>query len=274
MGSAESQRRKKLVERAWLDRLMRSLGERIDEDPIEGERPDFSYVTPKLGVEVTELMLQELKRDQSEALLVLRRAAVMAKGRGAPSAAVRVEFSITPITKTRREALAHELSDLATQMLRASTSSSALEVRRSSLCDTLPPEVDSLRVHALRDLKGIHDWSAPSAAWLQAPQKDQLQAVLQSKSCELDQYREQHHSYWLIVAIPAGEHAPTDLGVDREGFQRLRFWSNFDRTFLMQAFSDELLELEYEAQDLQGSGGSWRPCASTTSKGQTELPSD
>lgn len=198
-----------------------------------------------IGIEVTELhqrphrektprRIQESERDS-----IVGQARELAVDRRLPPVDVAVYFSDAhPVLKRNRREVAGALVSLVAAHL---------------------PDADGIRVvrpweagEVLRSVRYVHIWRAsvlsrhhwavPDGGAVQEDFVDELQTVLDAKNLLYASYRLKCDGCWLLIvasgARPSGAFEPSDATKSHV------YRSRFDRTFFMEAFKGQVLELK------------------------------
>jgi hypothetical protein len=233
-----------------VEQLQRVLAGRLPGTLEGADEPDVIVVdrAHRVGVEVTELHQRSearrspARQQESERAGIVCRAQALAAESGVPIVNVSVHFKDSPtIGKKDRDRIAISLVHVVTANIPELESSLSLELWRDGL-DL--PWVRAIRIYRTAVLICHHWWSSESG-WVQMDFTHELQEAIDEKNIKHARYLQHCDECWLLVIASGGR--PSGLFELSVETRTHVYRSAFAKTFFMEVFGEELVELSTTA---------------------------
>jgi hypothetical protein len=245
-----TQQRKKDQELHYVEVFRRAFpafpgGELLaDEDQ---ERPDIivAGAQGRLGIEVTRILHEPLKRTESESEAMVSAACSIYEERNLPNLHLGVFLSAqTPFNKQNRKALATALADLVTANIPAPNGITEPENDWGN-ASAFPFEIRSVLIWRPPSLSR-NCWTVASFGWIRENFAQTLQETIAKKEARILGYDTGCDALWLLIV---GENSsPSAFFNPSESTLSHPYVSSFDRVFFLELFQAKASELRIAKQ--------------------------
>ena len=218
-------------------------GEIIADD--KQERPDAIVVTPKgkIGIEITSLYDNELKRKESECEKAVLAARKLYESQNLPALHVSVHIGgENSFNRANRNKFATAIASLVKANIPAPGKYVAVENDFNNQA-RFPYEIDSIYIfqYAWED---NNLWTAPSAGFYRQDFAEELQRVIATKDSKLAGYAPSCAEQWLLVVAENG--SPSTFFDPSSKTLSHTYRTKFNRIFIMELFKLKVEELKIE----------------------------
>jgi hypothetical protein len=208
----------------------------------EQERPDLILKTAdrKIGIEVTRILHEELRRGESECERMVAAARAIYEQRNLPNLHVAVHVGRNePFNMANRPRFASTLANLVAANIPGSNG--LLEVQNDwSDAEVFPYEIDSILI--LRNpVLTVNHWNAGQAGFILENFIEALQRVLDSKESRFVGYDTSCDEQWLLIVAENG--SPSAAFDPSTATLAHSYTSSFDRVFFLDLFKSNVREL-------------------------------
>jgi hypothetical protein len=234
-----------------VEQMRQRLGGQPEGTLEASDEPDVCVVGSerRVGVEVTELHQRPRPGEpprrllESERSRIVALAGALAQSAGIPPLHVAVHFNDrVGVEKHDRDLIAKTLLAVIAENIPGIDQSITIEMwRRPS--DSLP-EVRLVRIYRVAALTK-HHWAVPDSGWVQTDFVTELQQAIDSKNRRYATYRRRCDECWLLITASGGR--PSGLFEPSLETKSQVYRSSFAKTFFMEVFSQELVELNTTA---------------------------
>jgi len=229
----------KELERSFLEQLRDLVGDFPRGPLIPGETPDFriDLGAEILGIEVTRLMDESERRDESEWDSIVREAGALART-CLPAVDVAVGFrSGARVDKRNRKVIAAALVQAVSERLPVPSEHLTIF---NDWRGSLPECVHCIDIHRSERLSG-HVWSVLDGGMGRTECHSEIQSRISHKEKKLPKCLEACSRCWLLVVTPKDE--PSSF-FEPDGLTRTTVYSSaYERVFFLDAFSNRFFEL-------------------------------
>jgi hypothetical protein len=208
------------------------------------ERPDVIVKNSrkKIGIEVTCIHTQELKREESEIEAVISEARCIYEKLNLPKL---LQVSVIVgngkvFNRKNRSVLASAIAKLVSDNVPSQDGPVELENDWNNQ-EVFPFEINAIHIYRLS--KATQSlWTAPSVGFFREDFVDELQQIISGKEELLPGYDPDCTEHWLLVV---GENGSASTFFDPSEFTlNHHYESSFKRAFFMDSFSRKLFELK------------------------------
>jgi hypothetical protein len=215
------------------------------------ERPDIVVKGPngKTGIEITRILHQDLRREESECEALVSAARNLYEKRNLPHLQVSIHFgSEKPFSRSNRPVFASTIADLVAANV-PEARNGLVEIQNDwDNPQTYPYEVGSILILRNPVLTGNY-WSAGQAGWISEDFVPELQKVIGTKEACLRGYDATCDALWLLIVAdnggPSGFFDPSPTTLAHE------YTSSFDRVFFLRPFSRKVCQLKIRKKRLE-----------------------
>jgi hypothetical protein len=216
-------------------------GELIEDE--NQEKPDVVAVTSegKIGIEVTSLHIDELKREESESEQVVAEARRIYEMRSLPALFVSVHAGKrSNFNRKNRGDFANAIAALVSANIPPEGKSIQLD---NDWDDPkgFPFAIDCIHIFRY-SWPDDNSWSAPSAGMYREKFIDELQSVITKKELKLKDYAQDCKQQWLLVV--AENESPSTYFDPSETTINHCYKSSFDKVFLFKPIQARVFDLK------------------------------
>ncbi len=207
------------------------------------ERPDTLVVTAqgKLGIEVTRINTQALKREESEVEAAIDEARSIYEKQNLPSLHVSVHVGDgKTFNRKNRRAFATAIATLVSKNIPTQDSSVFIDNDWAD-SNAFPIEINSINIYRFAKLSRNH-WTRPEAGFFRSEFIAELQNIISGKDKLLTNYNQDCSAHWLLIIAENG--SPSTLFDPSAATLSHLYKSAFSRVFFMDLFSRKLSELK------------------------------
>jgi hypothetical protein len=208
----------------------------------EQERPDAVVATPrgKIGIEITSLYDNELKRKESECEKAVAAARLLYEKQGLPALHVSVHIGgENSFNRASRERFASAIVGLVAANVPPPGKYVALENDFNNP-KQFPYEIDCIHIYRY-SWPDKNNWTAPSAGFYREHFIEELQRVISDKDAKLGGYMPDCKEQWLLV-VAENSSPSTFFDPSKETVSHI-YESAFDKVFVMELFKVKVFEL-------------------------------
>ncbi|HWN08618.1 MAG TPA: hypothetical protein VNO50_04990 [Pyrinomonadaceae bacterium] len=240
---------KKEIERYHLELFRETCPDFPSGTIVDSEEPDFLVEngSATIGIELTEMYREAPESGRpmqaSEKLTdgLVEEARSIHDLRGGPVLTVRAEFDLgSKFGKARRSQVASNLADLVLANCPDIGDEVKLENNYDDL-DVFPEEITRIRIQR-SPYRSRSLWTAPHAAFIPSMDVGILQERIDEKNKRAAVYRKRTSEIWLVVIYNLSLSLASSFERCSEAFQQT-YRSDFDRTFMLDAFGRSSVEL-------------------------------
>ena len=207
------------------------------------ERPDLLVVGPQftIGIEVTSICHQKLKKEESENEQMVAAAREIYEALNLPNLQISVHFSSTPgFSRGNRARFARALAQLVAANIPLENCNAELE-NDWNAPESFPFEIHSIGIFRHKALSRNY-WSVPSFGWVQENCANEIQARITEKEKRLVGYDPKCSEIWLLVVAEnssaAGAFDPSEITLSQQ------YTSSFDLVFFLDPSRRRLVQLK------------------------------
>jgi hypothetical protein len=237
---------KKERERRFVE-VFKSLYQDFPEGEIiaheDQERPDavVASLHGKIGIEITSIHTESLKKEESEIEAVISEAVRIHEKSDLPKLHVGVHVGVgKTFSKKNRPALAAAIARLVAANIPAANGLAEIENDWDDP-STFPYEINSILI--LRNTALTHNhWNCGSAAIVQEDLADRIQEIISEKESRLSGYDSDCVEQWLLIV---GENSSASTFFDPSSSSLSHSYKSvFKKVFFLNSFSRRLSELK------------------------------
>ena len=207
------------------------------------ERPDVIVASAqgRIGIEVTRILHEPMKREESEGQAMVDEARALYEKRGLPNLQVSVFLGAQPaFTRQNRKTFATALAELVAANIPAANDLADLENGWDD-ADVFPFEIHSVSILRHPVLTRNY-WTVPQAGWILENFPQLLQERIAKKETHIRGYDSGCAALWLLVVA---EHSgPSSFFEPSEATLAHTYTSSFDRMFFLELFKRSVFELK------------------------------
>jgi hypothetical protein len=210
------------------------------------ERPDAVVVTAqgKIGVEITRIQKEKLKREESEVESAIAEAQRIYERLNLPKLHVSVHVGDgKSFNRSSRKKFAAAISNLVSKNIPTQDGSIELENDWSNP-DLFPFEINSIGIYRFAKLTRNH-WNRPDGGIFRTEIIDEIQNIISGKNQLLENYDRTCIAHWLLIV--AEGFSPSSFFDPSASTLSHPYKTQFDRAFYLDLFSRKLFELKLEA---------------------------
>ena len=206
------------------------------------ERPDVIVVTPqgKIGIEITSLHDNKLKRKESECEKAVSEARRIYEKQSLPKLHVSVHIGgENSFNRVNRSKFANAIAGLVVENVPLPGKYVAVENDFNDPA-RFPYEINSISIYQY-SWPDKNLWTAPSAGFYREHFVEELQRVISEKDLKLSGYMPDCKEQWLLVV--AENSSPSTFFGPSEITANHTYSSAFDKVFVLELFKVKLFEL-------------------------------
>ena len=214
------------------------------------ERPDVIVANAQgnIGIEVTRMLHEPMKREESEGQAMVDEARSLYEKRGLPNLHVSVFLGARPaFTRQNRKTFAAALAELVAANIPAANDLAELE-NGWDAADVFPFEIHSVSILRHPVLTRNY-WTVPQAGWILENFPQLLQEKIAKKEASIRGYDADCTALWLLVVAehrgPSSFFAPSGATLARS------YDSSFDRVFFLELLQRKVFELKLAERGCQ-----------------------
>ena len=210
------------------------------------ERPDVIVIRghDKIGIEITRIHTEKLKREESEVEAAITEAQHIYEGLSLPHLHVSVIVGDgKTFNRQNRKKFAAAISNLVSKNIPAQDGPVELGNDWNNP-EVFPFEINSIGIYRLSKLTRNH-WSRPDGGVFRTDFIKELQEIISGKNKLLPNYNRDCKAHWLLIVAENG--SPSSFFDPSAATLNHLYKSLFNRVFFLDLFTRKYAELRLEA---------------------------